>query len=76
MEKNIEEIMNEPKLGITKAIKDQLTNKELSVRGLAKEIGMKHPQIVRVTNCENYNIDTLLKILNSLDLEIVVRPKK
>ena len=69
-------IISEPKLNITRAIKSQLDKKNLSVRGLAKELKMQHPQIVRVTSCENYNIDTLLKILNGLDMEIIVRPKK
>lgn len=83
-EVNIEEIMeipksyyifSEPKLKISKAIKEQLDQKELSIRGLGRNLEMKHQQIVRVTSGENYNIDTLLKILDGLDLEITLQPK-
>lgn len=65
-----------PKLNISRKIKEGLDNKELSVRKLAENIGLKHPQIVRVTSVNNYNIDTLLKILDGLDLEIEIKPKK
>lgn len=62
-----------PKLSISKAIKEGMQEKEWTVRGLGEQIGMKHPQIVRVTSGENYNIDTLLKILDGLDLQLVVQ---
>ncbi|WP_017691499.1 helix-turn-helix domain-containing protein [Paenibacillus sp. PAMC 26794] len=65
-----------PKLEIIKSIKDQLGKSNVSVRKLAESIGMRHPQIVRVTSGENYNIETLLKILYALDLEIVIREKQ
>ncbi|QII26903.1 hypothetical protein G3M81_23200 [Bacillus paralicheniformis] len=68
-------IISEPKLKITKAIEEQLNKKNMSIRGLGEKINMKHPQIIRVTSCRNYNIDTLLKILDGLDLEITVQPK-
>ncbi|MGD6969367.1 hypothetical protein ACQCVP_23570 [Rossellomorea vietnamensis] len=64
-----------PKLEITQKIKEGLNTKDLSIRKLADNIGLKHPQIIRVTSANNYNIDTLLKILNGLDMEIVIRPK-
>lgn len=64
-----------PKLSISKEIKNGLSNKGISIRKLAENIGMKHPQIVRVTSAENYNIDTLLKILDGLDLEVVIKKK-
>ncbi|WP_416807035.1 hypothetical protein [Bacillus safensis] len=64
-----------PKLNITHKIKEGLDKKELSMRKLAQNIGLKHPQIVRVTSAKNYNIDTLLKILDGLDLEIEIKPK-
>ncbi|AMK71536.1 MULTISPECIES: helix-turn-helix domain-containing protein [Bacillus] len=64
-----------PKLKITHKIKEGLDKKELSIRKLAQNIGLKHPQIVRVTSAKNYNIDTLLKILDGLDLEIEIKPK-
>jgi HTH-type transcriptional regulator/antitoxin HipB len=65
-----------PKLNITDQIKAALEKKELSIRKLANNIGLKHPQIIRVTSANNYNIDTLLKILDGLDLEIEIKPKK
>ena len=64
------------KLNITRKIKEGLEKKDLSVRKLAKNIGLQHPQIVRVTSANNYNIDTLLKILDGLDLEIEIKSKK
>ncbi|MFD1884979.1 XRE family transcriptional regulator [Paenibacillus wenxiniae] len=68
--------ISQPKLEIIDSIKKEINKKGLTVRKLGNIIGMKHPQIVRVTNGENYNIETLLKILNALDLEIVIREKK
>ena len=64
-----------PKLKITKQIKEGLTNKNLSIRKLSENIGLKHPQIIRVTSAKNYNIDTLLRILDGLDLEIEIKQK-
>ncbi|MGF7535309.1 helix-turn-helix transcriptional regulator [Bacillus mexicanus] len=79
---NIEEIMDipkdyyivsEPKLNITKAIKEELDNKNLSIRGLAKCLGMKHPQIIRVLGANNYKIDTLAKIIKGLEMELIIQ---
>lgn len=65
-----------PKLEITHRIKEALGERNLSVRKLAEKAGMKHPQIIRVTSGENYNIETLLRILDALDLEIVLQERK
>lgn len=65
-----------PKLNITKTIKERLDEKDLSIRKLGDNIGLKHPQIIRVTGGNNYNIDTLLKILDGLDLEIEIKKRK
>lgn len=67
--------ISKPKLQISKKLKEGMEEKELTVRGLAEKIGMKHPQIIRVTSGENYNIETLLKILDGLDLEIEIKKK-
>ncbi|HDR4862999.1 MULTISPECIES: helix-turn-helix domain-containing protein [Bacillus cereus group] len=67
--------ISEPKLEITEVIKEALKEKNLSIRNLGKNIGLKHPQIIRVTSANNYNIDTLLKILDGLDLKIEIKPK-
>lgn len=65
-----------PKSEITHRIKEALGERNLSVRKLADKVGMKHPQIIRVTSGENYNIETLLRILDALDLEIVLQKRE
>jgi len=65
-----------PKLEIVKQIRNALDKNKISIRKLAKKVGLRHPQIIRVTSANNYNIDTLLKILDGLDLEIEIKPKK
>lgn len=66
-------IVSEPKLNITKAIKEELNNKNLSIRGLAKRLGMKHPQIIRVLGANNYKIDTLAKIIKGLEMDLIIQ---
>ncbi|WP_257145848.1 helix-turn-helix domain-containing protein [Priestia megaterium] len=69
--------IDKPKHAIAKAIKVAIDHQNLSIRKLSDKIeGMSHPQISRVTSKENYNINTLLKILDALDLELTVRPKQ
>ncbi|MCD7911013.1 XRE family transcriptional regulator [Bacillus velezensis] len=84
VEMNIEDIMDVPdeyyyisvpKLKIINAIKEGLDKNKLSVRKLAEKVNLKHPQIIKVTNGKNYNVDTLLKILDGLDLEIEIKPR-
>jgi transcriptional regulator with XRE-family HTH domain len=60
---------------IAKVIKGAMGEKGLSIRVLADNIGLKHPQIVRVTRGDNYNVDTLFKLLDGLDLELTIKPK-
>lgn len=67
--------ISKPKLQISKILKEVMDQEEFTFRELAEEIGMKHPQIVRVTSGKNYNIDTLLRILDGLDLEIEIKRK-
>jgi len=64
-----------PKIEIATAIRNEVKAQHLTIRKLAGEVGMKHPQILRVTGGENYNIETLLKILDALDLQIVIQRK-
>lgn len=61
---------------ISKSILHEAFNQSKSMRQVAREIGMKHPQILRVTGGNNYNIDTLVKILDGLNLEITIQPKQ
>lgn len=74
-EKSNYRIIEEPKILISKSISSEIIKQGLSVRQFAEKAGMKHPQIHRITSGKNYNIDTLLKILNSLDLEITITKK-
>ncbi len=69
-------VISKPKLQISKVIKEVMDQKDLTFRNLADKIGMKHPQIVRITSGNNYNIDTLLKILDGLNLEIEIKEKE
>lgn len=64
------------KLEISKAIVKNIEESDLSVRQLAKNIGLQHHQIIRITGGENYTIETLLKVLQGLNLEIVIQPKQ
>lgn len=69
--------IDKPKHAIAKAIKVAIDDQDLSIRRLSQKIeGMSHPQISRVISKENYNINTLLKILDVLDLELTIRPKQ
>lgn len=73
-----------PKIEISKSIRDVLESKKLSLRKVASMINdmnidnykVSYTQIARVTSCENYNINTLLKILDILDLEVIIKPKE
>lgn len=60
------------KVEIIEAIKEAMRERGYSTRALGEKIGVKHPQIVRVTRGENYNIDTLINILHGLGLKIKV----
>lgn len=69
--------ISKPKQHISKSIKYSIDQHNLSLRKLSTRIeGMSYPQISRVTRGENYNIDTLLKILDALNLELVIQQKK
>lgn len=68
-------IIDQPKQEIAQALKQKLVKDELSVRKLAERVGMKHPQILRITGGDNYTINNLLKVLHEAGLELVVREK-
>lgn len=51
-------VLAKPKQYISEKIIDAVEEQDISIRKLAKKIDMKHPQIIRVTSAENYNIDT------------------
>lgn len=65
-----------PKLTITQAVMEGLAERELSIRKFAEQLNMNHPQILRITQGKNYEINTLLKVLDNLDLEIVIKKRE
>jgi HTH-type transcriptional regulator / antitoxin HipB len=71
----VDSSVSEQKFKIIQEIKTSLAKQKLTVRKLADQTNMKHPQIIRVTSGENYNIETLLRILDTLGLEIIIREK-
>ena len=49
------------------------TQRGLSQSELAEQLGMKQPQIARLESAEhNPTIDTLIKLVNALDIEFVI----
>ncbi|OIU73175.1 helix-turn-helix domain-containing protein [Rossellomorea aquimaris] len=68
--------LDEQKLIISSAIYEKMKEKEISIRKLAKNIdGIGPAQISRILNGKNYNITTILKILDYLELELYVKKK-
>ncbi|MEH7490449.1 helix-turn-helix domain-containing protein [Priestia megaterium] len=66
-----------PKQKIARNLRNFIKVKGLSIRKLANQMDdVNYSQIVRITTTKNYNIDTLLKILDELDLEIEIKPRK
>jgi transcriptional regulator with XRE-family HTH domain len=57
------------------AIESALLSKGLSKRGLAANLGWDHPQIHRILNGSNYNIDTLDKVLEELGLTVKIESR-
>jgi len=70
------EVLSKPKANISKALVEFMEQQDLTIRELAERVGMKHPQVVRVTRGNNYNIDTLLRLLDGLGLEIFIQKKQ
>lgn len=64
------------KLLITRRIQDKIVADRISGRKLAEKIDMHNQQLIRVTNGENYTIDTLVRVLDGLGLEIAIVQKK
>jgi len=64
-----------PKQRIVQAITETLAEQKMSIRKLAEQAEMKHPQIIRITQGKNYEIETLLRILDVLDMEIQIKKK-
>jgi lambda repressor-like predicted transcriptional regulator len=59
---------------ISEVIRTELKTRGISIRALSREIeGVSYSQIQRVLQCENYNILTLIKIINYLGLEVELK---
>lgn len=67
---------NNTKHHIAEMVKAELAVRNLSIREFEGIIGENRQKIMRVTNENNYNIDTLVKILDELDLELTITNKK
>ncbi|AKN34273.1 hypothetical protein Ccar_25950 (plasmid) [Clostridium carboxidivorans P7] len=73
-----------PKIKISEMLRDAIHSQNLSLRKISKIIDnmnlddykASYTQIARVTSGENYNINTLLKILDVLNLEIDIKEKR
>jgi HTH-type transcriptional regulator / antitoxin HipB len=69
-------VIEVPKQHISEAVRDGLKEKQLSLRKAADlREGISYTQIARITSGENYNIDTLLKVLDILDLKLEITKK-
>ncbi|WP_151736737.1 helix-turn-helix domain-containing protein ['Paenibacillus yunnanensis' Narsing Rao et al. 2020] len=71
-----EALLEMEKKKIIESIKESLDSSNISIRKLAQKVGMKHPQIIRITSGENYNIETLIKVLDAMNLEITINKKQ
>lgn len=68
--------LDSQKLEISSAIYEKMKEHNLSIRKLAQSIeGIGPAQVSRVLHAENYNIVTLLKILEFLDIKLVLEDK-
>lgn len=71
------ENIDQMKLHISKIIHDRIQEYGLSIKKTAQNInGMGPAQVSRVLHGENYNIQTLLKLLDYLELELTIQRKK
>lgn len=70
------EILSKPKAEISRVLVESMKEQNLTVRGLAESIFMKHPQVINVIRGNNYRIDTLLQILDGLGLELTIQKRK
>lgn len=66
-----------PKKKISNLVKQTLKDRELTYRQACERIeGLNYTQLSRVTSGTNYTIDTLLTVLDVLDIELEVKKKK
>ncbi|MBM7660409.1 hypothetical protein JOC85_001176 [Bacillus mesophilus] len=69
-------VLQIPKRKIADVVRNQLKDKNLTYRQAAETIeDFSYTQLSRVTSGSNYTIDTLLKTLDCLGLEIEIKKK-
>ena len=68
--------IDQPKRHIANSVRSKMKEDNLSLRAVAESIdGLSYTQIHRITSKQNYNVDTLLKVLDTLGLEFEIKPK-
>ncbi|WP_186579801.1 hypothetical protein [Aquibacillus kalidii] len=66
-----------PKQNISDAIFQVMQQRNLSLEELTENIdGMNVEQVNQVTAGEDYSMEALLKVLDAVDLEIEIKPRK
>lgn len=60
---------------IAELMKETMKEKRVSLSILGEKTGLPKAQLSKITNGSGYNIDTLFKILDGLDLELTIKPK-
>lgn len=74
-EETVNVTIDETKQEISDALRESLKEQGISIRKFAIELGMQHPQVLRITGKENYTINNLIKILDAAGLKITVEQK-
>jgi HTH-type transcriptional regulator / antitoxin HipB len=70
-------MLEEEKMKISEDVYKRIKEKRLTMKKVSKNIeGLSASQVSRIVYGENYNIHTLLKVLDFLDLEIEIVPKE
>lgn len=70
-------VLQVPKRKIADIVREQLKEKNLTYRQAAETIeDFSYTQLSRVTSGSNYTIDTLLKTLDCLGLEIEIKKRE
>lgn len=64
------------RMALGEVMDQERKKQDLSIRELAEKAGIQHPQYIRVSKGSiNYTIDTLVKVLDVLGLEITLTKK-
>lgn len=68
--------MNEQKAIISQIIRNESKRQHISISAIAKNLGVTRNVVYRVLDGTNFKIDVLLRILEQLNLELTVQPRK